>query len=254
MPGSRPAERRYLSSLRRTERVERDSPCLFRKTRRALASGIDGAQLEVALDRLDRLAADGGEAVLAALAADAENAFLQVDVGDFEVDQLADADAAAVEDFEHGLVASAEEVGVAWGFEQLLDLIQIETLGQAFFLLGCPDGGEGVYADDAPTDQELVEAAQGCELPSGGALGVVLAVEIVEEFPNGERVTFDVSFIGILPRGGLAFAAPDLSAQKQGELDEVGAIALYSVVTEVLLELKIVEKLADQGGEVFFLH
>ncbi len=53
--------------------------------------------------------------------------------------------------------------------------------------------------------------------------------------------------------GGRSLAAvADFAGQELGELNQVRAIALDRVVAEVLLELEVIEKLANQGGEVLF--
>ena len=44
----------------------------------------------------------------------------------------------------------------------------------------------------------------------------------------------------------------DLAGQELAELDQVCTIALDGVVAEVFLELKIVEKLLNEGCEDFF--
>ena len=149
------------------------------------------------------------------------------------------------------LSRALRQVAVAGGFQQLLHLLEVEALGQAFFLLGGADGGQRVGADGAAANQELVEAPQRRQLARRRALGVVLTVEIVQELADGERVALDVPLIGVLTRAGLASLA-DLAGQELAELDQVGAVALDGVVAEVLLELEVVEKLLDEGSEVFF--
>ena len=112
----------------------------------------------------------------------------------------------------------------------------------------------GLTLTIAAADQEFVKAAQRRQFPRCRALGVILSVEIVEEFANGEGIALDVAIVGALPRGGLSLAAAaDFTAQELGELNQVGPIALDRVVAEVFLELEIVEKLANQWGEVFYL-
>ena len=152
----------------------------------------------------------GREAVLAAFAANAEDAFLEVQVGHLEFDQFADADAAGVEDLEHGLVAGGEKVGVAGGVEQLLDLLEVHALGQALFLLGSADGGERIDADHAAADQELVEAAERRQLPGGRALGVVLPVEVGEELADGQGLALELPLVELLAREliGASASAP----------------------------------------------
>src|SRR5207247_3541934 len=122
---------------------------------------------------------DGREAILAALALHAQDAFLEIQVGHLQLDKLADANARGVEHFEHRLIASAEDIGIARRIQQLLNLLQIETLGQALFLFGRADRAERIDAHHAAADEEFVEAAERRELSSRRALGVILAVEIV---------------------------------------------------------------------------
>jgi len=216
---------------------------------------LAGAVFEVALEGLDGLAADGSEAVLAALAADAEDAFLHIEVGHVELDELADTDAGGVEDFEHGFIAGGEQVGVAGGIEELLDFLEFQAAGEAFFLLGGSDGGEGVDADEAAAHEELVEAAEGGEFPGRGGLGVVLAVEIGQELADNNRLAADLFLVdlpgcdGGFGRGVIGVA--DQAGEELPELDEIGAVALDGVIAEVSLELEVVEELLDQRGKGF---
>src|SRR5699024_2383956 len=132
----------------------------------------------------------------------------------------------------------------------LLHLLQVQTLRQALFLLRRTDAGQRAGGQKAALHQELVEAPQRRQLTSGRALGVVLAVQVREEFADRVRLALDVLFIDRSRRGlGIARRAvrADFAAKVLRELNQVRAVALDRVIAEMLLELEVVEKLLNQG-------
>ena len=176
--------------------VEEHAPCVAALLQR----GSVIADLEVALNRLDRLAADRREAVFAALALHPKHAFLKVEVGHLQLHQLADADAAGVEDFEHRLVAGRQDVAVAGASSSFCTCSRSRHLGRRFSCLGVRMVVSGLALDMAAADEELVEAPQRRQLSGGRALGVVLAVKVREELADGQRLTFERLLIDLLGR------------------------------------------------------
>lgn len=257
-PGIKPGHREVLVELPANRpRAERLTVLVQEDALRAgtvLALGIQGAHVEVPLQRLDGLASDGRQSVFAPLTADAQNAFDQVEILHLQVDQFADADAAAVQHFQHRAITGAQQVAVAGRFQQLLHLFQVEAFGEPLFLLGGADRAQRVHRDQAAADQKLVEAAQGGQFARGGALGVVLTVEVRQELADRQRFTLEQLLVdrdvGAAEAGRLGVFAADLATEELGKLRQVGAIALDGVVAEMLLELEILEKLPDKRREI----
>src|SRR5205085_879194 len=99
---------------------------------------------------------------------------------------------------------------------------------------------------------EFVEASQRRQLARRRALGVILPVEISEEFADGHRLALDLLFIKGLHRdprwrGADNAIGSDHAAEELAELNQVGAVTLDGVITEVPLQFQIVQKLADKG-------
>ena len=160
----------------------------------------------LALARLDLLAVDepqlqlahgarreGHEALFAALALDAEVAFGEVEVGDLEVAGFADAQAAAVEDFDDGAVAEAFALGHVDRGDDAVDLLDGEDGGEPVAYLGGLVQAGGVLFEVFVEHEEMVEGAYAGEDARHGAHGDadVLegpgeAVEVVEG--HGERL------------------------------------------------------------------
>jgi hypothetical protein len=84
--------------------------------------------LQVGADRGDRVAADGHEPLLRALAPRAQDPRVEVDVADLEVDRLARAQPARVHELEQRPVAQGRGVAAGRGGEQARHLVAGEDL------------------------------------------------------------------------------------------------------------------------------
>jgi hypothetical protein len=205
---------------------------------------------------VDRLAADRREAILAALARHAQHAFDEIDVLELQLDQLAHADAATVKHFEHRLVAGRQQIRVARRIQKLLDLLEVEALGQALLLLGRADRRQRRGRHQALADEELVERPERRQLPRRRALRVVLRVQVREELADLERLGLHLLLVQARRRLGeddverrIGVVLPDLAGQELPELNQVGAVALDGVVGEMLLEPQVVQELLDERRE-----
>src|SRR6185503_3337016 len=86
---------------------------------------------EVGEDRVARAAADGHEALLLALAEDAQEAEVHAQRGRVEAARLRDAGAGRVEDLDDRAVAEADRAGQTGRREEALDLLDGEEAGDA---------------------------------------------------------------------------------------------------------------------------
>lgn len=185
---------------------------------------VEGAGVEIGLERADRGAADRAHALLAAFAEDADGALPEIEVAALEGHQFRETQPGAVEDFQPRDVAEHLPVlGVAAGLlfaaggleffafvpkkfrglEQGQDLFLVEKDGEAARHLGQGEVGDGVRFHPAFAEGLLVEGAQGGEAESDGAGAELLRPgEAVE-------VGLEVGGLQVPPRfvrdGGLEF-------------------------------------------------
>src|SRR3954447_25691553 len=118
------------------------------------------AAVEVGARGEDGLAADRHEALLAALAAGAQDPGLEVDVADLERDRLRRAQPARVHELEQRPVAQGRRVRAARGGEQLRDLAAAQDLRQALALARRAEVGGRVVVDRVLAAQVAVERPQ----------------------------------------------------------------------------------------------
>ena len=130
-------------------------------------AGLDGDMgadlLLVDADVFDSDAADGYQPFLVALADHANIADVEVEAGNTEVDDFADAEPAAVHGFEDGFVA------VAFGFaevdpaDDLFDLIEAQHVGECAFQFGGFQEGRRVLPDDLFDEAIFIKGADAGE-------------------------------------------------------------------------------------------
>ena len=135
-----------------------------------------GASGQIGREGVRRHLAEGDEPLLVALADDAHEALLEVDVGDLQGAGLRDAEAAAVEDLEDGAVAEGAPVagGDVHGVEDGADFLDGEDLRQVAPELGRVDAVAGVVLAFAFEDEPVEEGAQRTEQPRLRTFGELL--------------------------------------------------------------------------------
>ena len=99
---------------------------------------VQSGAFDVLEEDFQAAVADGHEPLLAALADDAEEAVVAVDVADLQPDEFRDAQAAAVHNLNHRLVAVAGGLAEVDAVDHLLDFLVGEYLGEM-----APQGGRG---------------------------------------------------------------------------------------------------------------
>ncbi len=107
-----------------------------------------------------RLVAERDQPLAIALADDAEDALVQIDLTQLEVDQLRDAHTGGVQHLEHRAIAVTERVGYLGRGKQGLDVLLAQRLRQRPPDLGHRDIDRGVRADDALAQQVAIEAPE----------------------------------------------------------------------------------------------
>lgn len=137
------------------------------------------ADSEVAFERFGGLRGVGHEAFLAALAADAEPAFGAVEVFEVEADALADAEAAAVEKFEDGVVAFGLVL-----FDDGDHLLFGGDGGEGLGEFGGEQELGGVVGVPAHLEGVLQQAADGGDLFAKGGGVLLVAIEFGEPAPE----------------------------------------------------------------------
>src|SRR5438105_4925051 len=98
---------------------------------RARAAQREPSVAEVRNQGALRLAPEGNDTLLVALAHDAHHSVFEVELGEIETDRLADADARAVQQFQERAIALREWLVPRDRGEQLLDIGLVERLGNA---------------------------------------------------------------------------------------------------------------------------
>ena len=178
--------------------------------------------------------ADGHQSFLAALAEDAEEAVVFVDVADLQSDELGDAQAAAVHHLNHGLVAVAVGLAEVDAVNHLLDFLVGQHLGQVAAKGGRGDEQGGVEVGQlflVEVAPERFQSRKDAGLRGGAYVQVV---EVGKEVLDG--FLLDVVYVdGLL----LAFEV----LQKQMDIVPIG---LHAVVGQRELKPKIVGVVLDE--------
>ncbi len=154
--------------IRRTSRGVSRAPRRLRNTASAgvaLGDQLPATTPEPARDRLDGRLAHGDLALLRSLSPHRDRARSAVEVGRREATQLGDAQPAAVQQLEHGVVTQADGVVVAFdhcrGFvEEHPELVAPEHSGQARLALRRVEAGRGVDGETAGAHQPREVTAQ----------------------------------------------------------------------------------------------
>ncbi|MCY1278419.1 hypothetical protein D9M70_271440 [compost metagenome] len=154
-----------------------------------LVAGVGhGAQGQPFLQRFAGLAAHRQFAGLVALAEHAYQAGGEIEAIDVQPHQLGEAQARGVEEFQHGLVATGEEVVFHGAVQQLLGAVGVQRPGQAAGALGRGEAVGRVVAAAAFADQVLVEAAHRREQAGQAAAGQAILVQPRDEAAQAAHV------------------------------------------------------------------
>ncbi len=201
----------------------------------AVAHELRPALAEVGVDRLRGRRADGHDPLLGALAAGAQDADLEVDVGRLEVDRLRGAQAAGVHQLEQRAVAQGGGLGAAGLVEQLGDLVAAEHVRQAAALLGRAQVGGRVGLEDVLAAQVAIERAQAGDL----ALERRRRDRRLLAVARGEAGD-EARQVGVRDRERVA------AVQVVAELEQVAAVGLERVARQAALELEVGEEVQDE--------
>ena len=158
----------------------------------AVADEPRPAAHEVDAERAGGLAADGHDPLLVALAAGAQLAAVEVEVGELELDRLRRPQAAGVHQLEQGAVAQRGRLGAVGLGEQPGDLVAREHLGQLAGLARRLEQRGRVVLDQALAAQVAVEGAQAGDLAlqrggRGGRLALAPVRELGDELRRARR-------------------------------------------------------------------
>ena len=115
------------------------------------------AIFQPSIDFADGSLTDGHEALLAALAFDLDETFVEVEVGQFEVAQLTDAQTTAIKRFQNGTIALPLVLAHIYCGDNLVDFFNGEHLGQVKANLGTFQEFGRVILTVVGNDQELEE-------------------------------------------------------------------------------------------------
>lgn len=139
--------------------------------------GIYAGGVAVFLDRVQSDGSDGHDALLAALAKDANAFAVGIDVAHIESGEFGEAQAAAVKEFEDGGVALRHPRGCLIAFlhrqrrgEEGVDLFGVEDDGEFLVQLGKLNLFEWVVGEGVALGEKAVECAQGGEVEANGRL------------------------------------------------------------------------------------
>jgi hypothetical protein len=143
---------------------------------------------EIGVDGIEGALSGGDEALFTALAGDAEEAELGIESGEGEGGEFGDAEAAGIEDFEHGAVAEAGGLIGGGSGEQGVDLGAGEVFRKILPLAGGMKEGGRVVVDAAFAKEEAEEVAEGGDPAgegAGGEAGGLAGGEVVVELSGG---------------------------------------------------------------------
>ena len=138
----------------------------------------------------------------------------QIDVGDIEIDKLADADAGGVEELQHGLIPVALEIGTLGLLQQQLDLFAGEDLRQLFLRLLHMDIEGGVLVLPPAGDGEVIEALEARQTPGDGGGGLALVVEHRHIGGDSAAVHLHQGKFALLEIGGKLVQIPHIGGHR----------------------------------------
>ena len=155
--------------------ARRDPSAAARREQRLVAARI-GPRPQPIADGVAARAAEGDDARLAALAGDGDESGREIQIPEVDGDQLGKAQAAAVEQLQHGAVAGVD-VRLQGAGEQLRRLVRIERLGQALADLRRSHARRRIRAEFAALDEKREETADARQVARDGARRQAAGVE-----------------------------------------------------------------------------
>ena len=204
----------------------------------AAAGGLeeDGTEgLDVGLDSGDGDGVERDEAFFAALAQDADDAEVEVEVGELEVGEFAGTEAGGVEELEDGGVARGELFAWVDGGQQGVDLFAAQNVGQLGPAVRLFEVDGRVDRAEPAGQGEFVEHLErGDVADDGGGFEVAVLLEELEVAADGF--------------GGSGEEGLGEGFSEGGEGEEVGAIGRDGVGREAELHLDVEEELSDGWG------
>src|ERR1700744_1242426 len=110
--------------------------------------GVDAERVLVDADIFGRGVADGNPSFLVTFADDPDIAYIEVEGGQAEIDDLADPKSAPVHRLPDGFVAASFRFTKGYAADDVFDLIEAEYVRQGSFEFGGFQEGGGVFFDD----------------------------------------------------------------------------------------------------------
>ena len=235
MSAGMPAMRAYLRIIRKIAcRSRRRPPRLSSRAFSGRPRSSAGAGLvEVVFDGDEGGSADGHDALFGALAGNAREAELEVDVLDVEAADLRDARAGGVEQFQRGPVAPPQQGGGFGRVEQGVDLFGVEEVGQVFRAARGLDQRGGVGGEEALADGEAVEHLDGDEFALDGRGGHTAGVEVLDEARH-------------VVAADLAGRAAEAAGEGIGEIAQVAGVGGAGVGAKAAFDREVVEQGVDK--------
>ena len=194
------------------------------------------AQVQVVLEGSHRRPTDGGDPLLAPLSPQEGHLSEAVQIAQVELDQFAYAHSGAVEQFQDGPVAGAQEGVGRRSREQPLHLRQVQALGESSLEFRRPHGACRVLLHLPLAYQELVETAEGGDLPGYRGAGVVPLPEVGEIAAQVRRGG----------RPGVALVAVN-GGEELYELLQIGGVTAQGVRRDVASQVEILQEALRQG-------
>ena len=160
-------------------------PLLRRLVRRTSANF-----LHIELCILQRIATDRHEALLIALARNAEKAHIGVNVVQLEVNKLADTKTGTIQHFQHRAVAASFGFGLVDGLQELFDLGIAQRVGKFATQFGSLQQGRGIFFDERLKEQvfkKSFETREDARLAMGAHAQLINVLEELLTLPGGDR-------------------------------------------------------------------
>ena len=212
------------------------------------------AQRQIAAERAKRGLAEVAVAFFFSLAAHLEDAAFHVHVPEAEADGLADAQAGAVNDFQHGGVAGGGELRIFLprgrgvgrsGFgpvgggrgKEASDLLLGQDLRQVFRGFQRPEVRGGIAVQHPLADEEAAETAQAGEFTQHGAAGESFGLQGDQEFTGR---------LAVERRPGQGAVCGGLPAGEPDELEQIPGIGVKRVARGIALRFQMAQEAQNQ--------
>ena len=209
-----------------TAKVEKNI-FLFAGLRCELAA--DG--MDIVIEQMQGMGVDGYPSLFVALAYDLEHFLLEIDVGEFEIDQFGDAKTTTIKHFDDDVVAGGTRKTAVKCILNSRYILVGEHVGQMHRTVGHVDQFSGIFGNDILDDQHLIEGAQAREksaLASDGYAGFVEFFEQTLDMNRGDILRFDTQRLDIVT-----------------QMLHIAQIGLHRVVGQVAFQTQMCLKVAN---------